>query len=32
MIIDKDISQRSHTYLGYLTPDVYEQLYGNQLD
>ena len=30
--IERYNSQRPHTYLGYLTPDRYEQLYGNSSD
>ena len=30
--IERYNSERPHTYLGYLTPDRYEQLYANNLD
>ena len=30
--IERYNSERPHTYLGYLTPDRYEQLYGNNSD
>ena len=30
--IERYNSERPHIYLGYLTPDKYEQLYGNNSD